>query len=153
MTVLISARYLHAFSLLSLAAGFLLLALLLIRHLIISEASQLPYPLRKCVVREGAKRVARFTWIASSVLLAALLSGCCLLAVRPLQITILVTCFVLAFLLIAVRPRSREWVRQEIVAAGGTICVQCGYDLRGQQGDSSHCPECGVNSCGARRDA
>jgi hypothetical protein len=39
------------------------------------------------------------------------------------------------------RNRFRKLLRQRLIAAGVPICIQCGYDLRGQT--EPRCPECG----------
>ncbi len=47
-----------------------------------------------------------------------------------------------AVLILIMRHRVRLFLRQELVAQGLAICVECGYDLRGQV--EPRCPECGT---------
>ena len=40
------------------------------------------------------------------------------------------------------RKRIRMSLRRQLIAEGMRVCMQCGYDLRGQ--DRAQCPECGA---------
>jgi hypothetical protein len=59
--------------------------------------------------------------------------------VGPLLLLLLVTC-----LLLGARHASR-------VQHG--LCIKCGYDLRGLNGASARCPECGIPTPGAEQRA
>lgn len=47
----------------------------------------------------------------------------------------------LAVYIFVFRPRIRTEVRRELNRMGVPVCVNCGYDLRGQV--ENRCPECG----------
>ncbi|NLX15275.1 MAG: hypothetical protein GXY44_16730 [Phycisphaerales bacterium] len=40
------------------------------------------------------------------------------------------------------RKRRRRFLREKLVEKGVPICIECGYDLRGQI--EPRCPECGT---------
>ncbi len=53
----------------------------------------------------------------------------------PCLLLVYLTCFLW-------RKRQRRFLREKLIAKGVPICIQCGYDLRGQI--DPRCPECGT---------
>jgi hypothetical protein len=67
----------------------------------------------------------------------------------PLLLHMAVFCFgplafASAIFLVLFRERMRRSLRQQLVEQGHAICIQCGYDLRGQP--EHRCPECGSDA-------
>ncbi|MBL8745889.1 MAG: hypothetical protein JNK58_05975 [Phycisphaerae bacterium] len=50
----------------------------------------------------------------------------------------------LVSLMLAVREHQRRAVRRYLAERGITLCIPCGYDLRGLNAAADRCPECGA---------